>query len=399
MNKGIENITGFLEREGVYYVIKDGSEILGESSFKEIQDLRIYDPVRGVYNHRVRGENVFPFNYGPSTGGMVETVDFKIYTYGERILSLDVITDFKKRVMKFSGSAFEEALLMIERFNGFYSFSYSTLLSREIERKLSLHVNGEIIRTRLVLLEIERIISHIFKTARLCEAASQNVASYWLLALRERMMRVVATETGHRYMFGVNRIGGLGRKINYIRIVEVAREVVAEYRRVIDGLTVSRIFIDRIENTCRIEEKFQRGPVLRASGVPYDYRSFDPYYGDLKFKPVTETGGDSLSRFLVFSGEVFASLQLIEDAVSMKFGEYLGEPYDRIGAGGIETPSGDARIVTDIENEKIGKLYIRTPSMLNMEAFASGIRGNVKTDIPFAFESFGIWISEMGDVK
>lgn len=34
-----------------------------------------------------------------------------------------------------------------------------------------------------------------------------------------------------------------------------------------------------------------------------------------------------------------------------------------------------------------------------MEAFALGIKGNVKTDIPFAFESFGIWLSEMGDIE
>ncbi|MCL4320638.1 MAG: hypothetical protein M1427_05290 [Candidatus Thermoplasmatota archaeon] len=394
-----ENVTGFFEREGIYYVIKDDSEKVEESHLKEIQNLRIYDPLRGIYHHRVTGENVFPFNYGPSTGGMVETVDFKIYTYGERILSLDVIPDFKKRVMKFSGSSFERGLLMMERFNGFHSFSYSTLLAREIERKLDLVVTGETVKIRLILLEIERIISHIFKTARLCEAASQNIASYWLLALRERMMRAVATETGHRYMFGVNRIGGIGRKINVTKIVDTAKEVVSEYRRIIDGLTVSRIFIDRIENTCKIEEKFQRGPVLRAAGISYDYRSFDPYYKESNFKPVTEDGGDSLSRFLVFSAEVFSSLQLIEDAVSRKFEDFKGETYDALSSSGIETPSGDARIVLDVENEKIGKLYVRTPSLLNMEAFALGIKGNVKTDIPFAFESFGIWLSEMGDIE
>lgn len=89
-----ENVTGFFEKEGIYYVIKDDSEKVEESHVKEIQNLRIYDPLRGIYHHRVTGENVFPFNYGPSTGGMVETVDFKIYTYGERILSLDAIPDF-----------------------------------------------------------------------------------------------------------------------------------------------------------------------------------------------------------------------------------------------------------------------------------------------------------------
>lgn len=34
----------------------------------------------------------------------------------------------------------------MERFNGFHSFSYSTLLAREIERKLDLVVTGETVK-------------------------------------------------------------------------------------------------------------------------------------------------------------------------------------------------------------------------------------------------------------
>ena len=395
----MNNITGFFEKDGKFYAIKDGTEIIEEISLSELESLRIYNPVRGVYNHGVSGENVFPFNYGPSTGGMIETVDFKIYTYGERILSLDIITDFKNRNMKITGHPYQEAILIMERFNGFHSFSYSTLLSREIEQKLSMQVDRETVKTRVILLEIERIISHIFKTARLCEAASQNIASYWLFALRERLMRTVAQETGHRYMFGINTVGGLRRKIDCKKIIEVAGNVVSEYKAIINGLTVSRIFIDRIENTCKVDGQFQRGPALRATGTSFDYRQFDPYYSSLYFKPVSETGGDSLSRFLVFSSEVFQSLEIIEKASKGDIGEYKATNSNQMRSGGIETPSGDARIALEIGDGEITFLYLRTPSMLNMEAYAEGIRGNVKTDIPFAYESFGLWICEMGCIK
>ncbi len=395
---GGNGVNGFFEKEGKYYVIKDDSHSYEESSREFVEKLEIYNPIMGIYQHKVTGENVFPFNYGPSTGGMVETVDFKIYTYGERILSVDILPEFKKRKIQVSGSKFDEAILKIERFNGFHSFSYSTLMVREIEAKLGINVDAEVIKARITLLETERIISHIFKTARLCESASQNVAAHWLFSLREELMRTVATLTGHRYMFGVNRVGGLRRTFDYRKVIESVNSINMQYQKILDGLFVSRIFIDRIENTCIVGEEFCRGPTLRATGIPYDYRMMDPYYGKLNFEVVTEDGKDSLARFLVFSSEVSQSVNILNqfsNSDSFEISE-LGSVEN--GSGGIETPSGDARIVLEIHKDSISAIHIRTPSMLNMEAFARGISGNVKTDIPFAFESFGIWICEMGDV-
>lgn len=391
-------INGYFERNGTIYKIEDEDEQYWKTDKEEIKSLNYYEPLNKNYNHPVRGDDVFKFNYGPSTGGIIETLNFQIYTYGERILSLDVIPNYKNRKIKISGESLNTGLLRLERFNGFHSFSYSTLYCKAVESLNGIPIEESTRITRIILMETERIISHIFKTARLCEAASQNIANYYLLSLREKLMRILGEMAGHRYLFGVNKIGGLNRSINIESLVEKIKDVVQEYIKTKEGLFVSRIFIDRLENTCISNHEFSRGPALRSTGRKYDYRSIDPYYSDLHFESVSSNGGDSLTRFLVFSEEIEESMKIIEQCIDLKSsGEWVISPKEH-EAFGIETPSGDARMVLDIDEDRINYAYLRTPSILNMEAFARGICGNVKTDIPFAFESFGIWVSEMSDV-
>ncbi|MGP6206786.1 formate hydrogenlyase [Cuniculiplasma sp. SKW3] len=391
-------INGYFERNGSLYKINDEDLEYGKTDEGEIKSLNYYESLNKTYNHPVRGENVFKFNYGPSTGGIIETLNFQIYTYGERIISLDVIPNYKNRMIKISGQSLKTGLLKLERFNGFHSFSYSTLYCKAVESLKGIPIEEGTRVRRIILMETERIISHIFKTARLCEAASQNIANYYLLSLRERLMRILGEITGHRYLFGVNKIGGLNRSINIEPLIRKIKDVVQEYIKIKEGLFVSRIFIDRLENTCISNYEFSRGPALRSTGRKYDYRAIDPYYSDIHFEIVSSNGGDSLTRFLVFSEEIEESMKIIEQCADLKFsGEWLRSAKE-FEAFGTETPSGDARMVLDIEEDRINYAYLRTPSILNMEAFARGICGNVKTDIPFAFESFGIWVSEMSDV-
>jgi Ni,Fe-hydrogenase III large subunit len=391
------NLTAFFKENEEYYAVYENKMNYEPIDIESLKKSKIYKPILGEYEHPVSGDNIFPFNYGPSTGGMTETVNFKIYTYGERILSISVYPDYKIREIKIQEESFEMALLNMERFNGFHSFSYSSLLSKTIEQTMGINVDLDTVKTRIILLETERIISHIFKSARLCEASSQNIAGYWLLYLRENLMRIVAQSSGHRYMFGINKVGGLRRKIDVDKIVIKVKETVKEFRKVLNGLYSSRIFLDRIANTCINKENFSRGPVLRATGSTYDFRKLDSYYKNIEFNVCSDKGGDSLSRFMVFTEEVMESLKIIEQAAELKDVDiHNSNTIESNLVTGIETPSGDARMILKLEEDKIKSIKLRTPSVLNMEAFALGIGGNVLTDIPFAFESFGIWISEMG---
>lgn len=399
MNVEFPLVTGYFKRKDRSYILGEGSAYAVEVDHDVIDKIPLKKPLDGVFGHQSEGDNVFAFNYGPSTGGFMESLDLKIFTYGERILSVEAFPDFKRRDITLKGKSLRDAFFIMERFNGFHSFSYSTLFSRAIESIENISPSPEDTGTRVILLETERIISHIYKAARLCDAASQNIASYWLLSLREKLLRILGEVAGHRYLFGVNRIGGLNRHIDVEKLRKDVESVVQEFRVIMKGLYSARIFIDRLENTCITDTKNTRGPALRAAGRSFDYRSLDPYYGDMDFKPITERDGDSLARFLVFTAEVDASLDIIQNTKPVSVEDESQDAKSDFPIYSVETPSGDAQLILKVESGVIADAYLRTPSMLNLEAFCSGIKGNVKTDVPFAFESFGIWISEIGGIQ
>jgi Ni,Fe-hydrogenase III large subunit len=399
MNAESPIITGYFNRGDKNFILSEGSEYAVEVNDDIIGKIPVKPALDGVYGHPSEGDNVFSFNYGPSTGGLVETINMKIYTYGERILSVMARPDFKDRRIHVGGNSLRNGGLIMERYNGFHSFSYSTLFCRAVESIKGISLNTEDVRTRVILLETERIISHIFKSARLCEAASQNIASYWLLSLRERLLRLLGEVAGHRYLFGVNRIGGLNRHIDLDKLQKGVESIVNEFRTVVKGLYTSRIFIDRLENTCKTDSTHTRGPALRAAGSRFDYRNYDPYYRDIDVKLPSEKDADALARFLVFTAEVDSSFDIICNANPQASEDQQDESGTDVPIYSVETPSGDAQLMLKTEGDHIIDAYLRTPSMLNLEAFCSGIKGNVKTDLPFAFESFGIWISEIGGIQ
>jgi len=59
------------------------------------------------------------------------------------------------------------------------------------------------------------------------------------------------------------------------------------------------------------------GPLLRASGVPYDVRKVFPYssYDEFDFEVKTQTGGDCYARYQVRVAEMRESLKIIKQAM------------------------------------------------------------------------------------
>ena len=399
----VDVMEGFFYNRGTPYLILRGSEHPQTATVEGLNQLDQSNCLKTEFQHETTGENIMGFDYGPSMGGVIESILFRMYTNGERIISMSASPSSKERVIAIRGEPFDLALMKMERFNGFHSASYSTLFCRAIEQSLNIKTAKSTRMTRIIMMEMERIASHIFVITRLCEAASQNIAAFQLNALRERMLRLSARAFGHRYFFGVNSVGGTAREIHIDYLWEDVRKIINEFNDILKLLSGSRIFIDRIQKTCTIERPWLSGPTLRATGEKYDARRSDSYYNGIKFNVVTEKGADSLARFLVRAQEITESGKIIEQAVnetetlkpvtestSEKSGNFL----DR-----VETPSGNAIFYLEIEDGNIEYTYLRPPSLVNLEGFLLGMQGNVKTDFPFAYESFGIWVSELSVIS
>lgn len=367
--------------------------------------LSVYENFDYIAGRAERGEaGGKEFIYGPSSGGMLESIRFRMSTEGERISSLVPEFSFKNRSLKLGGKDAETALLLAERINGPYSASYSALFCGVAESILGIQPSHEVRLTRMLACELERIACHLFVVGRLCEAASQSVATAHIFGLREKILRMISRRFGHRFFFGLNDIGRIRTPVDFHGISESVDAVVNEFGDLWQHLSSSTLFIDRIQRTCPVHLESSVGPAARASGYSTDERLTEGLlpYSDFSFNFRKEYEGDSLSRALIRSHEIEESGSIIAQVTDQLHKADASRPAsisDRRGEGigRIESPGGETLLYLRL-GDSIERAYIRSSSLANLQAFVRGISGAVFTDFAFAWESFGLWVCEMGGV-
>ena len=148
------------------------------------------------------------------------------------------------------------------------------------------------------------------------------------------------------------------------------------------------------------------GPVLRASGVPYDVRRADPYsiYDRFDFDVVTRDNGDIYDRYLVRLDEMRQSLRILQQAVrDIPEGPILtgkaqyqvrvpaGESYGR-----VENPKGELGFyIISTGKPNPWRYHVRAPSFINLTALAEMCRGYKVADVVAILGSIDIVLGEV----
>ncbi len=332
--------------------------------------------------------------FGPAASGLSQAGAFDIETFGEKILAIRPVYDYKgSRILKMmAGRRVEEALAMIERAGGF-PVSYAVAFARAIEKG----IDDSVSNARRVLMEMERLHSHLHSIGNLAGDASQKVAKMQFAAMEEEVLRTMAELTGHRYGSGAIRIGGF--RLRNPEVLERLEAIEEEFPELEDELEDSKTFLDRLHTTCTLKESDVLeldaiGLAARGSGVKRDVRIFDSYYED--YKPAVEREGDSLARMLVMMEEIKSSLEMITGA------ELKGERTestavrDGLHMGVAEAPHGDVLVLVEVKDGRVKWIGVRGASRINYIAFCRGITGNIFTDFPFGLHSFGLNFADAG---
>jgi Ni,Fe-hydrogenase III large subunit len=333
------------------------------------------------------------FNYGPSAGGLRESVNFKLLTPGETIRDVIIDPEYKKRNIKIIGDNVSDAILKVERVNGFHCASNTIAYILAVEDALGIE-NADLNEMRIVEIELERIRSNIDVIKGLCESAGFAVPEKQLLYLREEVARIISRSFGHRYFFSVNGIESINGNFQAIKLNAIEKS----FKTIYEGLLSSKIFLDRIQENGTVKNEISTGPAARSAGFKYDARIDSKSLDYNNFTPVMENDGDSFSRFLVRSREIFESINIIE---SYNLKNNINHVKLEIhgsgqGAARIESPAGDIFYYVDIVNGKIKDIQMASPSYLNIKLFRQALKNNnIFTDFFFVWESFGIWISEL----
>lgn len=339
----------------------------------------------------------FHFYYGPATGGLVESIGFRLTTPGEAIVSAYTKTSYKRRNIRIRGFPVEDALLRVERINGFHSASHTIAFLKAVEDASGIEASREVEKARIAAIELERIRSNLEVIKRLLEPAGFGVPMNQVGYLREKVTRIISEAFGHRFFFG--SLGVNSASIDAGRIQRRISGIKGEFARIFDGLQNSKIFLNRLQNNGVTKSGELVGPAARAASLRYDARIDSPTldYGNLDFEPVVRDEKDCFGRFMVRGQEILDSAILIEG-----LGDMAPTPpdtgmniHDGEGAARLESPAGDLFYHVDILEGKISDIWLVPPSRLNVDAFERSMSGNIFTDFHFNWESFGIWASEM----
>lgn len=353
----------------------------------------------GLSPSHVKGEKEIHFMYGPATGGLMESAGVGLITPGELIRKATVYRDYKKRKIKLRNLSVEDALLRVERINGFHSASHSIAFLSAVEDALGVNISESVRARRIAMLELERMRSNLEVIKRMLEAAALGVPVNQIGYLREKVSRVISHVAGHRFFFAVNGVNSAA--VNLPAIGDDISQIRKEFLHIFEGLQESKIFLNRMQTTGIVKGFPMVGPAARASGMRYDARldSRTLSYEGTGYKPVVHDECDTFARFMVRADEVIQAAGIISSVGKSGRGNETGpQPVDGSGSGAarIESPAGDLFYSVSLNDGVIDDIWFTTPSELNILAFEQSYPGNLVTDFHLDWEGFGIWIAEAG---
>jgi NADH:ubiquinone oxidoreductase subunit D len=232
---------------------------------------------------------------------------------------------------------------------------------------------------------------------------------------RELVVDLFEMTSGSRMMCNYFRFGGVARDLPPA-FMPTARELVEDRlpRRidVIDELlTENDIFRARSVGVGVLPPDLAvalsaTGPLLRASGVPYDVRRAEPYsiYDRFDFDVVTENGCDVYARYLVRMEEARQSLRILRQALDqIPEGPVLGgrggynfRPSAGDAYGRVESPKGELGfyLVSDGKANPY-RYHVRAPTFINLTSLAGMCRGFKVADAVAILGSIDITLGEV----
>ena len=257
---------------------------------------------------------------------------------------------------------------------------------------------------RIVLAELERLRHHIAAIAGICGSTALSVATSQAGILEEEALRITGSFTGHRYLFGLNRPGGLTRDFNNSAcrgLADDAEKLIERLCQLNGMLRFTSSFLDRIEEVGVISREQAItyglvGPIARASGLARDLRKTLPYcgYEGVAFDVPVETEGDGYARLRILFREAEQSAAIIRKmAAALPDGEIAGPFEYAAGAalGWVEAPRGAAfHWVRITESGAVGRYRLTTPSFTNWHGFHLAAENFAFQDFPIIMATFGL---------
>ena len=271
---------------------------------------------------------IMEIQMGPSHPASHGTIKFNLRLDGETIVDIDVEIGYLHR-------GFEK---MCEQGTWNHCFPYADRLNYAspllnnvgfalaVEKLAGIEAPERCQYIRVIVGEISRITDHLTCLGMGASEIGAISAAFYMIEAREFLYDLVEAITGARLTVTYGRLGGVTNDLpadfndRIAHCFASVRGVLADCSRL---LSRNRIFVDRMVGVGVIPKDDAiswgiTGPLLRATGVPYDVRKAEPYlvYDRFDFTVPTGTKGDNYDRFNVRLAEMDQSMKIVEQAMA-----------------------------------------------------------------------------------
>jgi NADH-quinone oxidoreductase subunit D/NADH-quinone oxidoreductase subunit C/D len=270
---------------------------------------------------------------------------------------------------------------------------------------------------RVIMAELTRVISHFIAVGFLFN----DLGAYFTPALygvreRELILDLFEAAAGSRMMCNYMRFGGVFADLPEGWVDRAKDLVNNRLPRVMvnfeDLMAGNEIFLSRTKGigVLTAQEAIaysMAGPMLRASGVPYDLRKAAPYsvYDRFDFDICTRPDGDVWARFRVRMDEIYQSLRILKQALDgLPEGPIMppgkknyqlrvpaGEAYGR-----VEGPKGELGfyVVSDGKANPY-RYHVRAPTFINLTSLEKMCLGHKIADSVVILGAIDIVLGEV----
>lgn len=320
----------------------------------------------------------------PSTHGVLRLV---LKLDGETIKEVIPVLGYIHRGIEkiAEHSTFRQFVHLSDRMDYLSALMNNWAVSRAIETAMEIESNPRIETIRTILAELQRIQSHQLWWGVF--AMDLGAITPFLYGFRDReiLTEILEENCGARLTMNYIQPAGVLYDIhpNFCKKVksylEYVKPKIEEYENLVGGNVIIRnrtkgIGVLSGDDALALGAT---GPVLRASGVPYDLRKVKPYgvYDKVDFSVAVGTRGDSWDRYAVRIEEMRQSVKIVEQLIdgipegphmTKKPGAKLKVPKG-VYYSEMETARGIIGILMSSEGGEVPhRMHVRSPNFNNL---------------------------------
>ncbi len=264
---------------------------------------------------------------GPQHPSMHGLWAMRLTIDGETVLNADAQLGYLHRGYEklLQNRQYHQGIPIADRLCYVESMNYSMPYAWAAEGVFGVEAPEKANAIRILTHEIQRLASHCLWLAAMAADLGQLTMLIYPMNAREYLLKLLELITGARMTYNYARIGGVAQDLPPgfgSALEQTLEDFQHKHGEFLDMLDESQVWRMRTEGV-GVMTKEQAiewgvtGPVLRASGVAYDIRKIDPYWGfeRMKFKVITRNTGDSYARYRLRLDEMQESIKIVYQAL------------------------------------------------------------------------------------